>query len=97
LAELWGLLRDASVEPETALAAVFDMDEALGLGLRDSLNTAKTPENGDFTREIEKIIAERAEAKKAKDFAKADSLRQNLKEKGVALEDGPDGTTWRMI
>jgi cysteinyl-tRNA synthetase len=97
LAELWGLLRDSSIEPETALAAVFDMDEVLGLGLRDCLNTAKQPENGDFAREVEKVIAERAEAKKAKNFALADSLRQGLKEKGVVLEDGPDGTTWRMI
>jgi cysteinyl-tRNA synthetase len=97
LAEMWGLLRDGSVEPEAALAAVFDMDEVLGLGLRDSLVAAESPEDGDFVREIENVIAERAEAKKARDFARADSLRQGLKERGIVLEDGPGGTIWRRI
>ncbi|WP_321389697.1 cysteine--tRNA ligase [Emcibacter sp.] len=48
-----------------------------------------------FTNEsIEKMIAERAEAKKNKDFARADEIRADLAEKGIKLLDGPDGTTW---
>ena len=100
LAELWGLLQDVSLQPESALAAAFEMDEVLGLRLSDSLNApeaANSAEDGRFVREIEEIITERASAKKAKDFARADSLRQTLKEKGVILEDGPDGTTWRRL
>ena len=97
LAELWGLARDNSIEPQAALAAVYDMDEILGLGLRLVVNQEKPPENDAFIREIEGIIAERAAAKKAKDFARADRLRQNLKERGILLEDGPDGTSWRRI
>ncbi|MDR0457292.1 MAG: cysteine--tRNA ligase [Treponema sp.] len=97
LAQLWGLVRDSSIEPQTALATVLDMDEALGLGLRSLLDRKKPPEDEAFTREIEGIIAERAAAKKAKDFAQADSLRQNLKERGILLEDGPGGTIWRRI
>ena len=97
LAELWGLLRDTSVKPESALALVLDMDQVLGLRLGDSLKAENPPEDGEFVLEIEKIIAERAEAKKAKDFARADSLRQGLKEKGISLEDGPGGTVWRRI
>ncbi|MCL2127707.1 MAG: cysteine--tRNA ligase, partial [Treponema sp.] len=38
LAELWGLLRDGSIEPQQALSAVFDMDRALGLGLKAALS-----------------------------------------------------------
>lgn len=45
--------------------------------------------------EIEKIIAEREDARKHKDFKRADQLRQALFEEGVELEDGPQGTTWR--
>jgi cysteinyl-tRNA synthetase len=95
LAELWGLLRDTSVEPGAALAAVFDMDRVLGLGLEDGLKGEKNPEDGDLAGEIEGLIAERAAAKKAKDFARADGIRQGLKERGIILEDGPAGTTWR--
>jgi len=45
---------------------------------------------------IEKMIEERKAARKAKDWSRADEIRDHLKEMGVVLEDGPQGTTWRM-
>jgi cysteinyl-tRNA synthetase len=102
LAELWGLLKDGSIEPLAALEAVFDMDRVLGLGLEAYLaeqaatGEASTEDQG-FVREIEGLITERSAAKQAKDFAKADKIRQNLKERGIILEDGQGGTTWRRL
>ena len=41
------------------------------------------------------LIVERADAKKAKNFARADEIRNQLTEAGIVLEDGAGGTTWR--
>ncbi len=52
--------------------------------------------SGDFTAEaIEGLLEERRMARANKDFARADEIRDTLAEAGIAIEDGPDGTTWR--
>ena len=47
--------------------------------------------------EIEKLIEERATAKKNKDYALADKIRNDLRERGIILEDGVGGTTWKKV
>jgi cysteinyl-tRNA synthetase len=50
---------------------------------------------GPSDAEIEAAIVARTEARKAKNFAEADRIRQDLAARGVVLEDGAGGTTWK--
>lgn len=52
---------------------------------------------GEDDAEIEAKIQARAEAKKNKDWATADKIRNELKDAGIVLEDGPNGTTWKRM
>jgi cysteinyl-tRNA synthetase len=49
------------------------------------------------TAYVEARIRDRAAARAARDFAAADGFRKELEEKGIALSDTPEGTTWRII
>lgn len=51
----------------------------------------------DEEARIAALIAERAEAKKARNFARADEIRRTLLDEGIELQDGPQGTTWRRL
>ena len=98
LAALWGLVKDGSIAPEEVLRAAFVMDAVFGLDLATYLAGAaeqRTLDEGE-SAEIAAAIAERAEAKKAKDFARADAIRAALKDQGIILEDSPRGTVWRF-
>jgi cysteinyl-tRNA synthetase len=46
--------------------------------------------------EIEALIAKRLNARKARDFVESDRIRDDLAGRGIVLEDGADGTTWRQ-
>ncbi len=47
--------------------------------------------------EVEKLIVEREEARKVKDYARADAVREKLSAMGIALEDTPDGVRWKRL
>lgn len=67
----------------------------LGLLYNEPESWFKGEGSDDETAEIEKMIAARAEAKKNKNWATADAIRDELKAKGIVLEDSPTGTTWK--
>ena len=50
----------------------------------------------EFSNSVEQWISLRAEAKKSRDFARSDAIRDELAKIGIMLSDGPDGTTWIM-
>ncbi|MDR2798086.1 MAG: cysteine--tRNA ligase [Treponema sp.] len=95
LAELWGILRDPTVSAQDALLGACTMDEVLGLNLAEEAETPVPVASAALQDSIEALITERAAAKKARDFAKADQIRQTLKEQGIILEDRPTETVWR--
>ena len=99
LAELWGLIRDPEVSPEEALFVCADMDRILGLALmEDSQKSRKVDAvDAELAAEIEALVAKRKDAKKNRDFPEADRIRDTLRDRGILLEDGPAGTTWRRL
>jgi cysteinyl-tRNA synthetase len=54
-------------------------------------------EEPGLAEEVERLIAERETARKARDFTRADRIREDLRERGIALEDSKDGVRWRRI
>lgn len=96
LAELWGALRDPELPAPEALALALEMDGILGLGLAGARRAEAAPVDPELAAWIEGLVAERAAAKKAKDFARADAIRAELAAKGVVLADGAGGTAWKL-
>ena len=94
---LYDLLKaDCNDVTKRKLAASFD--EVLSLGLFDGEKAEEKADDVDaeLVSYIEAKIAERKEAKKAKDFAKADAIREELLQKGIVLEDTREGVKWKM-
>ncbi len=72
------------------------LDEVLSLRLERAWETAARVDD-EISAYVEKMIAERAEAKKEKNFARADEIRDELKEKGIAIKDTREGVIWERI
>jgi cysteinyl-tRNA synthetase len=60
------------------------------------LDIVRSDEPG-LAQEVERLIAEREAARKSRDFGRADQIREELREKGIALEDSKDGVRWRRV
>ncbi len=94
---LYDLLK-ADCNDVTKRKLVASFDEVLSLGLFDGEKAEEKADDVDaeLVSYIEAKIAERKEAKKAKDFAKADAIRDELLQKGIVLEDTREGVKWKM-
>ncbi len=66
------------------------------LELGNVLGLLKNTEKASLDDEIEALIAERTQARKDKNWALADKIRDDLKERGIVLEDTPDGVKWKF-
>ncbi len=102
---IFDLVRDINTalanDPSQALAKecenIFtELTGVLGLVYNDTLDTGAKSDSGVDAELIEKLIADRTAARKSKDWATADKIRDQLKEMHVVLEDTPQGVKWRV-
>ena len=94
-------LLKADINDKTKLALIGDLDYVLSLNLLSAAKNLKDNAGAGADDElvsfIQAKIAERAEAKTAKDFAKADAIREELLAKGVAIKDTREGVVWELV
>ena len=91
---VYDVLKDENLSDGTKLVIIEKFDEVLGL---DLTVVEEKIVDADLENEILAKIEERKEAKKNKDFAKADSIRDELLAKGIKLIDTREGTTYELI
>ena len=86
-----------SEEANSAATCLRTLAAVLGLLEQDAEVFLQSGAQADDSEvaEIESLIQQRLDARKAKDWAAADAARDRLNEMGIVLEDGPQGTTWR--
>ena len=82
---------DKNVSKKVVETAITVFDE-----LCDVLGILYNRKSNDLDAEIEELIAKRQEARANKDWATADRIRDELKERGIILKDTPQGVTWTM-
>ena len=89
----------ADVNDATKRAIIADFDKVLGLDLLGRAAALKEKEAvpAEGAEEIEALIAQRAQAKKEKNWAQADAIRDQLKAMGVEIKDTPNGVEWKRI
>ena len=90
---LYDMLK-AELSDASKRVLVQSMDEVLSLQLEKAWEDKEADVDNELASYVEKKIEERKEAKKAKDFAKADAIREELLAKGIVLKDTREGTFW---
>ncbi len=98
LALVWELVKDDSVSNEDKRTTLLNFDTVLGLGIVEAADGKKLTVGvkqevvlKDAPKEIQKLVEERKEARKAKDYKKSDKLRDKIKELGYEIKDTDNG------
>jgi cysteinyl-tRNA synthetase len=91
LADMWNLLKDAAIPGDEKLSCLYQMDRILGFNLSEIQIEAKEVES--VPEDIQLLLQERLEAKREKNYTRADELRAIVEGAGYQLKDTPNGTT----
>ena len=99
LTVLYDVLK-ADLSDASKRALIGDFDQVLSLGLLEAAERQAKPSGKELspeeTAEIEALIQKRAEARKAKDWATADAIRDELAARHVVMKDTPGGVEWHV-
>jgi cysteinyl-tRNA synthetase len=87
----------ADTTDASKLEALKDIDKVLSLNLVREKKAQEVSEKSEFELQIEDLIAQRAQAKKDKDFARADEIRDELARDNITTKDMPEGPVWQYI
>lgn len=96
LTVVYDLLK-ADLDDATKYALVEDFDKVLSLDLTKEPTVEESSVDAELENYILEKIEERKAAKKAKDFAKADAIREELLSKGVSIKDTREGVVWEIV
>ncbi|MDE7383745.1 MAG: cysteine--tRNA ligase, partial [Treponemataceae bacterium] len=107
LSELQKTVKDPDLAPFETIELVNRMDSVMGLKLVSSakklFDEQKDASNTDLHKgdpeadEINALVAERADAKKSKNFVRADEIRTVLATRGIVIIDTPNGVEWKRV
>jgi cysteinyl-tRNA synthetase len=93
IAHVWDVVKDQNISNTEKLEALTLADTILGLGLSDERAAAKLKvlEQNELPEEVQTLVEAREAARKAKDFAESDKLREKIAELGFEVKDTPQG------
>jgi cysteinyl-tRNA synthetase len=100
LAAIFEFVRDANTAMDSGEFLAGNVESARLLlarfdSIADVLTPSKRDESGMSDEQVEKLIAERQQAKKTRDFARGDAIRKQLQDAGIILEDTKEGARWK--
>ena len=102
LAALQDALRDPEITPDGLRTVTAAADALLGLGLAtlDPADLDQRAAASDLTEDerhdIDQLVADRTQARKERDWARADQIRAELDARGVQVTDTPEGPAWQL-
>lgn len=88
LSVVWDVIKDKDIGNNEKYELLLDFDKVLGFDIKDFKRT-------EISGGIQKLVDEREAARKAKDFKKADEIRDKLKAQSIIIEDTPKGVRWK--
>lgn len=97
IALLWELFKDDTIAPADKRATIADFDRVLGIGFSEKniIKDAVSVSVSDIPEEVRSLLEARREARRTKDFARSDTLREEIQALGYDLEDRGDDSLVR--